>query len=345
MIRITTNGIIQNYKSSLMRANNNVNTARERVLTQRNFNSYAEDPAGATQAFKLRRAYLRTGDQVSNSTAVINKYSSAWSALDKISDSLSGEKGVISDALKATNDPTGSARQALAQSLKAEAEAIVQNLNTKYGDSFLFAGTDGLNVPFTWSEDKSTLYYRGIDINTKDPVELEKLKTMSNEAAYVDLGMGLQETEAGEFITSSGFNSAISGVGILGYGVDKDGDPKNAVSILMELSNVFSNCDADTGEFAAGDKERADALLTKLQSSMDEINSKRTQLDGQSNFLETNKTRLKENADTLNEQILSIEQVDLADAITEFSWAQYCFNSALKVGNNILSQSLIDYMN
>ena len=49
-------------------------------------------------------------------------------------------------------------------------------------------------------------------------------------------------------------------------------------------------------------------------------------------------------ANELNEQILEIEQVDMADAITEFSWAQYCYNAALKVGNSILSQSLIDYM-
>jgi flagellar hook-associated protein 3 FlgL len=50
------------------------------------------------------------------------------------------------------------------------------------------------------------------------------------------------------------------------------------------------------------------------------------------------------NCDTLNEQFLDIEQCDLADAITSFSWAQYCYNAALKVGNQILSQSLIDYM-
>ena len=54
--------------------------------------------------------------------------------------------------------------------------------------------------------------------------------------------------------------------------------------------------------------------------------------------------RLEQTASELNEQILGIEQVDLASAITDFSWAQYCYNAALKVGNSILSQSLIDYM-
>ena len=35
----------------------------------------------------------------------------------------------------------------------------------------------------------------------------------------------------------------------------------------------------------------------------------------------------------------------MADAITGLSWQQYCYNAALKIGNQLLSQSLIDYMN
>ena len=37
--------------------------------------------------------------------------------------------------------------------------------------------------------------------------------------------------------------------------------------------------------------------------------------------------------------------MDLADAITEMMWAQYSYNAALRIGNQILSQSLIDYLN
>ena len=40
-----------------------------------------------------------------------------------------------------------------------------------------------------------------------------------------------------------------------------------------------------------------------------------------------------------------MEDADPAEAISAFSWAQYCYNSALKVGNSILSESLMDYLN
>ena len=64
MIRVTTNGTMRGYKSSLMRATNTLNAARNKVLTQSNYSSYAEDPAAATQAFKLRRSFSRTHAQL-----------------------------------------------------------------------------------------------------------------------------------------------------------------------------------------------------------------------------------------------------------------------------------------
>ena len=68
------------------------------------------------------------------------------------------------------------------------------------------------------------------------------------------------------------------------------------------------------------------------------------ELDAKSVFLKSNEERLGTQLTDTNKQILDIEQIDLADAITAFSWDQYCYNAALRVGNQLLSQSLLDYM-
>ena len=52
-----------------------------------------------------------------------------------------------------------------------------------------------------------------------------------------------------------------------------------------------------------------------------------------------------ENFYNLQERYAALEDVDMADALTSFVWAQYCYNAALKVGNNVLSESLMDYLN
>lgn len=456
LTRVTTNGVLRGYKSQLNRSSNNLNDARNKVLTKRNFNSYAENPAAATKAFQLRRAYSRASDQIGTSTTVINRFESAWTSMGAVAKELYGQSSALSADLEAENDPTGSARQALAQALKASAESIVQDLNVKYGDSFIFAGADGLNVPFSWSTD-GKLLYRGVSVdgvksmeepkiptisvtipysstggnpavgdelknqtveielstkntdgtvirksnadvlselqnkiqalndeirdsngtgayqtvtaltqaqmdaitNLQDKYETDTnaytanqkavaeanqlLQALSKETNYADVGLGLQENMDGSLITSSAYNYAIPGLDMLGFGMDEDGDPKNVVSIVMRLSEIYGNCDSNGG-FADGEEEEANRLLDKLQASTDSVQNKYVELDGKAKFLKTNKSRLEDYANTLNEEILSIEQVDLADAITEFSWAQYCYNAALKVGNSILSQSLIDYM-
>ena len=66
--------------------------------------------------------------------------------------------------------------------------------------------------------------------------------------------------------------------------------------------------------------------------------------DTKGQYLNANEDRLKDQSDYLAEEILNLEQVDLADAITEFSWDYYCYSAALKIGTQLLSQSLIDYM-
>ena len=60
--------------------------------------------------------------------------------------------------------------------------------------------------------------------------------------------------------------------------------------------------------------------------------------------LEGNIELLEDNVYNLKEQYSNLEDVNMADAITSFIWAEYCYNAALKVGNSILSQSLMDYL-
>ena len=90
---------------------------------------------------------------------------------------------------------------------------------------------------------------------------------------------------------------------------------------------------------------KAFRLMDKLKRSQENLTEKNVELDARATFLKTNGSRLSDQRLNLNEQVLDLEQVDLAEAITDFSWDQYCYNSALKIGNQLLSQSLIDYMN
>ena len=376
-MRVTTNGTLLNYKSDLMRASNTLSQTRNRVLTGRQFSSYAEDPAGATMAFKLRRQFSTANDQLTNIKNLKNKYDSAWSAVDSVKSLVQNAAKEIS--LKAINDPTGGGRQPLGTALNNTAESIVQTLNSKYGDAFIFAGNDGMNVPFSWDQATGDLLFRGIPVDSTydtdlsapprpttpefppNPATLDpssdwvafynhpgnsnytKLIAATYETAPIDIGAGLS-VQNGVINNATVFNSALSALSFIGFGEDADGDPQNAVSLIKQLGSILSNCDAD-GEYAdEGDAEDVQRLTSKLEKARGNIVNEWTNLDGETNYLQTTEERLTENTYALQEQIAGLEQVNLADAITDLSWAQYCYNAARRVGSDIVGQSLIDFM-
>ena len=64
-------------------------------------------------------------------------------------------------------------------------------------------------------------------------------------------------------------------------------------------------------------------------------------MDTQSSFLRDNSELLTTTKDSLKQQYMELEDADPAAAISDFMFARYCYDAALKVGNSILSQSLI----
>ena len=444
MIRATTGGVLKSYRRNLMNSFIGVNKARDTVLTQRNFNSYAEDPAAAARAFKLRKSRMTVESQYSICTDTQKKFETGWACLDGIDKLLDTENGEAMKTLKGTtlkmlNDPTGDAREQLTKALDQMSETIVQNLNQKYGENFIFAGADGHNVPFEIKDNK--LYYRGVSVDAavpqifnadgngaqvklnangqvdpagtqillstgtktiskdaydqavqnyqNDPTgtpppdvlsntagapalftdkdgkqyyiqadgaqsmtqaqidtateDAEKLKYLMNEKQFVDIGLGFQENENGKLIETSAYNAALNGLTFIGYGVDADGDPKNVYSLVQKLKDIGAR--VKNGEnWSDADYDEFYGLVQKLEDASSAFKTEFTNMDAGTQKLANNSKLLQENFYNLQEQYADIEDVDMADSITSFIWAQYCYNAALKVGNSVLSESLMDYL-
>lgn len=401
--RITTNMMMNTYRYNLMNSTNTLSDSIDKVQTKRNFNSYAEDPAAASQAFRLRRQWCQTSSQLDNTDATYSKFHTAWTNLAGIITDLSDANGRVS-AIRGNSDTSGESRSALAQVLRETADSVVESMNQKVGEQFIFAGNDGLNVPFTWNEDHTKLYYRGVNVNAggvqkptttapawasnalesgtylpqgmpsssadpdeqewidyyRDQADVKKLEIMNKEELPLDMGMGLKEIN-GVLVNGSAFDSALRGISFLNYGVDdKTGDPNSLPLVMRELADVFQAWDEDidpqgynpdlAGPSAQGltkDELQAKAyrLMDKLNAAQEHTTEKYVELDAKSSFLQSNSSRLSTEVTNLNEQVLNVEQINLADAITQLSWDQMCYNAALKIGTQLLSQSLIDYMN
>ena len=507
MIRATTGGVMKTYRSNLMGSFIGMNAARNTVLTQRTFNSFAEDPATAAKAFRLRKSRMMVNSQHDICFDTLKKYDSAVACLQSIDDILCTKDGVYGQymttltgtTLSMLNDPEGDARTQLATVLDQMSQSIIQTMNQKYGDNFIFAGADGHNVPFEIKDNK--LYYRGVQVDASipnvwaetgadgtknliavdencniidpatytgqvyylkmdnvtiyskerfedlytlpkleedtvnggflrcgynennelvamedgdyysivdddgnptgnamlissyeaiqarwdtllkdgngDPVtvgaqgnpaddgeyylvfdgdpqlikkedydaqklEYEKLQYLANEKYFVDIGYGFQEVD-GKLIETSAFNASLNGINFIGWGLDEDGDPKNLYSLVQKMREV-SNSVPEAGKWDDATWDEFDRLVGKFEKAVSNYQTEFVNLDASTSKLSNQEKLLVDNFDNLQEQYSDLEDVDMVDAITSFIWAEYCYNAALKVGNSILGQSLMDYL-
>jgi flagellar hook-associated protein 3 FlgL len=235
--------------------------------------------------------------------------------------------------LEAISDTSSEeSRATIATSLRELQESLVSSANAKLGDTFLFGGQTTDEVPFELVDGK--LQYFGIEVSSTDSDVQAQLDEMADAAIYVDLGFGLSYTN-GNLDTNSAFNTAVSGLNALGYG-QSDGMDNNLVDLLGQIADELENDTIDS--------DTLDDLSNQFTDAKNSLTNYIAALGTKSTFLESTQSRLEDNQITLNEKIVSVENVDLEEAISEYSWAQYAYNAALKVGTSILSQSFIDFM-
>lgn len=335
-MRISTQAIMNRYNRNLSNTIGNLDNSRNKVLTNRSFNSIAENPASAAKSFKLRREYNEISDQVKNLEDTLSLYDNlAAGALD-VSTLLSQD--VNQDILEAINGTTSlEARKVHAQALRGIQENIVLSMNAKYADRYLYGGASTKEPPFAFDKEKNILTYRGLDVNSNDPAVQQQIKDMiDKETLYVDLGFGLTEDGGGDLIKGTAFDTAVSGLEILGYGKNADGTSKNVVVLLGEMANALEEPTFDQDNFGK--------LMERYQVGRNHAADYVAELGTKCKFLEDTKVTLERNQFEINKQILAVEEVDTAAAISDYIWQQYAYNAALKVGTSILSPSFIDFM-
>jgi len=330
-MRITTNQVLNNYQRNLSNSSTELNSAMNKVLTNRNFNKASEDPAAASKAFKLRKEYLANEDYIDNVQSVISHYDAIESSTMQMSTVVKEANALVLKGISGSSSL--SQRTTIATSLRNIQESLVLSSNSKLGDSFLFGGQNTSTAPFELSNGK--LLYYGNDVGSTDATVQANLEQMSQEEIYVDIGLGLS-FDSGAMNANTAFNKAVSGLNALGYGTNDEGVDKNIVNLLGEL--------ADELEQPTLNDDKIKQLTDQLSESKDGLTDFLTTLGTKSNFLDKTESRLTDTQYNLNEEIVSLENVNMAEAITSYSWAQYAYNAALKIGNGILGQSFIDFM-
>ena len=247
-MRITTNAILRNYRSNLGTSMANLNTARNKVMTGRQFVSSAENPGSALRAATLERKYVKNLDYISTAQNTQSFLDSQEDAAMQISDlalTLSKQYGL--EALNGTN-ADAETRKTYADAWRGAQESLLLSLNASYEGRYAFGGADAATPPFSLTTDangKQILTYRGVNVDPapNDPdyqKTMDTLKQLSEESVYLDLGFGLTVNDkTGEIDPSSAFNTSLPGINVAGYGKTADGTTKNMVLLAGQIADTL----------------------------------------------------------------------------------------------------------
>lgn len=383
-MRITTNQIINNYQTGLNNSASTMYKDMITVMSGRAFQVASEDPSSAAKAFNLRREYLATEDHLKNTEDIASRLEASYDSALQISTVANQVTGEMIKALNGATgyearvayaESMDSMKETIVASCNVKfgdtfifggeniANAPFQ-LNdygrleyTKDGENYVAVSGD----PPSLQETVDGTYREGmtsnsiqyvydsngnpvIDPSTGEPLtepnealqeKYDLLESYANDSIYVDLGFGLDYNSSG-LVENSAFDLTTSGLNMLGYGDTAEGLPANVVDVMAEFADELRKEEPNM--------EYLRDLYEQFTESASDLKDFTTTISTKASYVEDTNTRLTDALAILSEKIVATEQVDLAEAITNYSWSTYAYNQALKIGNNILSQSFIDFM-
>lgn len=229
---------------------------------------------------------------------------------------LTSISSIASDFFARVNslDPTNSSSvQGVAQSAKSALQQVAQLLNSKSGDAYVFAGTDTANPPVT-SIDPSVLSSALLASDTATP---PFSSTLGAAVPKAEVGEG-QWMQVG--LLANANTLAVS-------------SPPTTGSYMRDTMRALASLAGLTaGAGAAGTVSDA---RNRLSSAITAMATETGALGGIENTLARRKTTLSDMSKALTTQLSSVEDVDVAAAITKASTLQ----TQLQASYQIIAQS------
>ena len=325
-MRITEGIMTNNYTRNLQTNIKNLSDSNLKLTSQRKFNHVSEDTAAAAKAFSLRRQIDQSEEHIRTVEDAMGELNTAGETIITVSSIL---KTVYETATRGGGAMDQDAMDAVAKSLDGLKSEILQTMNGKYGDKYLFSGSANDGQPFTVGAD-GTLLFNGKPVDDYDPADPDTYFP-ENKEVYLDIGFGI-DGQAG-INAKTGIKISTSGVDVLGYGTE-DGQPNNIYSLIGKMAD----------EFKAGDKEGALKTLDHLKKKESNISMAISEVGTRQNMVERTKDRLDSGLVHLKESQKNIEAVSLEEESINNKSYMAAWMVTLQLGSNIIPPSVFDFM-
>lgn len=326
-MRITENMMTTSYNSNLQRNISNLASSNLKLTSQRQYNHVSEDPATASKAFSVRDQIARTEEHISvveNATGELETADSNILTLNSVLETI------YEKATKAGGASSQDSMDAIAEELGGLKEEILQTMNARYGDKYLFSGSANSKEPFSLDAD-GNLLFNGKPVDAYDKNDPDTYFD-ENKPVYLDIGFGTFAT--GTNTSKTGIKISTSGVDVLGCGKDENGMPNNLYSLVDQIEK----------QLKAGDKDGAMDTLAQLKKKQSNISIATSEIGTREKLLERTKDRLETGLVNLKKSQSNLEAVKVETEAVNNKSAETAWMVTLQLGSSIIPPSIFDFM-
>jgi flagellar hook-associated protein 3 FlgL len=307
-----TNGMVRTtILSDLNRISDQLTRTQLRASSGKQLTKPSDDPYGTARALALQSNVAATQQfqkNVSDGTGWMNATEQAFGSMTQY---VHRAQDLLVQGANGTLDATS--RTALADEIDQIIAGLKQDANTKYGTSYLFAGskTDTQPYPDMVDADGVDDVYRG-DLGGSDPTQVGVVR-------QIGPGVSLTiNTVAGD---------------ILGSG-QAVGDGK-LLNTLRDISDHLRS--GDNAALSGADQDH-------LQAGLDTLLEARAANGAKTNRLDAAAARLEQLEGTVTEQLSDTTDADFAQTMIDLSSQTAAYQAALRSGANIVQSSLMDFL-
>jgi flagellar hook-associated protein 3 FlgL len=305
-VRVTSAGMGAQLNRDLQAALAALAKQHAIIASGRRLNAPSDDPTGTARALTVRSRQTANSQYLTNIAAARGNLSTSESTVRSAIDYLQQAKDL---AIQGSNDSnSAAARQALGEQVNQILEAMVSFGNSRGANGGMLFGGQESNVP---------PYTVTLDVTNK-------ITAVTVNPRGID---GTLPVEVAEGLTVA---QGVSGTITFGTMAD----PTNAFDTLIRLRDALN----------ANNGANVRAELDDLTVAHDRATTASILVGTRLALLETMENRLMDEAEGLASALSTLEDADMAKAITDLNAIQTLYEAGLASGARLLQQSLVDFL-
>ena len=264
----------------------------------------SDDPIGTGRALNLRSSLSSVAQYTRNVTLGQGQIGTVDNTLDSVTKTIADAKRI---ALSGNNAATDQAtRSNLAIQIEQDINSIIDQMNATYQNQHIFAGNQ---------TDKNAV-----------------VANAGGTPPYIYNGdAGVRQIPVSD---STDIAVSITAAEVLNFNGVVDPARPNVLTVLVDLRN----------DLKSGDLSKMKDHLDQLDAASQNLVAQRAKMGARGAQLDVYSTHLADLNLNLSDQLSQVEDVDLAQTLTQLSAEQNVYQAALIAAAKLNKQSLADYL-